>query len=37
MAVGRGIIATWEPHEGAALSVIHELGLEMKIIFNKGR
>ncbi|HTI00655.1 MAG TPA: HAD hydrolase family protein [Acidisoma sp.] len=36
MSVGRGIIATWEPHEGTVLSVIHELGLEMQIVFNKG-
>jgi hypothetical protein len=36
MSVGRGIIATWEPHEGIVLAVIHELGLEMQIVFNKG-
>lgn len=36
LEVGRGIVATWEPHEATVLSVIHELGLEMQIIFNKG-
>ena len=36
LAVGRSIVATWEPHEKAALDVIHQLGLEMQIIFNKG-
>ncbi len=36
MSVGRGIIATWEPHEGTVLECIRELGLEWQIIFNKG-
>jgi hypothetical protein len=36
LAVGRGIIATWEPNEGSVLEAIHELGLEWQIIFNKG-
>lgn len=36
LEVGRGIVATWEPHEGTVLSVIHALGLEMQIVFNKG-
>lgn len=36
ISVGRGIIATWEPHEGTVLAVIRELGLEMQIVFNKG-
>ena len=36
LAVGRAIIATWEPHEATVLSVIHELGLDMQIAFNKG-
>jgi hydroxymethylpyrimidine pyrophosphatase-like HAD family hydrolase len=35
-SVGRVIIATWEPHEKAVLEVIHDLGLEMQVIFNKG-
>jgi len=36
MWVGRSIIGTVEPHEHAALEIIHELGLEWQIIFNKG-
>jgi HAD superfamily hydrolase (TIGR01484 family) len=36
LSVGRGIVATWEPNETAVLEVIHELGLEWQIIFNKG-
>lgn len=36
LSVGRGIIATWEPHEATVLAVIRELGLEMQIVFNKG-
>jgi hydroxymethylpyrimidine pyrophosphatase-like HAD family hydrolase len=34
--VGDVIVATWEPHETTVLSVIHDLGLELQIIFNKG-
>lgn len=36
LAVGRTIVATWEPHETAVLEAIRELGLELHIIFNKG-
>lgn len=36
LSVGRAIVATWEPHEDAVLHVIHELGLELQVIFNKG-
>jgi HAD superfamily hydrolase (TIGR01484 family) len=36
LAVGRSIVATWEPHETAVLEVIRDLGLELQIIFNKG-
>jgi hypothetical protein len=36
LAVGRTIVATWEPHETTVLKVIHELALELHIIFNKG-
>ncbi|RVJ73819.1 HAD-IIB family hydrolase [Sinorhizobium medicae] len=36
MSVGRSIVATWEPHQTAALEAINELGLELEIIFNKG-
>jgi hydroxymethylpyrimidine pyrophosphatase-like HAD family hydrolase len=34
--VGDVIVATWEPHESTVLQVIHDLGLELQIIFNKG-
>jgi phosphoglycolate phosphatase (TIGR01487 family) len=36
MSVGEVIVATWEPHDAAALDAIKELGLEREIIFNKG-
>ena len=36
LSVGRSIVATWEPNEVAVLEAIHELGLELQIIFNKG-
>ncbi|WEX76203.1 HAD-IIB family hydrolase [Sinorhizobium numidicum] len=36
ISVGRSIVATWEPHQTAALEAINELGLELEIIFNKG-
>lgn len=36
VSVGRVIVATWEPHQHAALEAIHELGLELQVIFNKG-
>ncbi|HJV26933.1 MAG TPA: HAD-IIB family hydrolase [Aromatoleum sp.] len=36
LAVGRSIVATWEPNEATVLEVIRELGLELQIIFNKG-
>ncbi|HYD44650.1 MAG TPA: HAD-IIB family hydrolase [Phenylobacterium sp.] len=36
LSVGRGIVATWEPNEGAVLEAIRDLGLEWQIIFNKG-
>ena len=36
LAVGRSIVATWSPHENTVLQVIHELGLELHIVFNKG-
>jgi hypothetical protein len=35
-AVGRVIVATWEPHQTAVLAAIRELGLELQVIFNKG-
>jgi HAD superfamily hydrolase (TIGR01484 family) len=36
LSVGRSIVATWEPNQTAVLEAIHELGLELQIIFNKG-
>ncbi len=36
ISVGHVIIATWEPHQETVLKVIHELGLELQVIFNKG-
>jgi HAD superfamily hydrolase (TIGR01484 family) len=36
LSVGHVIVATWEPHETTVIEVIHELGLELQIIFNKG-
>lgn len=36
ITVGRGIVATWEPHERAVLECIRDLGLELHVIFNKG-
>ncbi len=36
VAVGRVIVATWEPHQDTVLSVIRDQGLELQVIFNKG-
>jgi len=36
LSVGRCIVATWTPHETTVLEAIHELGLELQVIFNKG-
>jgi HAD superfamily hydrolase (TIGR01484 family) len=36
LAVGRVIVATWEPNETAVLEAIRDLGLELQVIFNKG-
>jgi hydroxymethylpyrimidine pyrophosphatase-like HAD family hydrolase len=36
LQVGRGIVATVEPHQDLVLNAIHELGLELHVIFNKG-
>jgi hydroxymethylpyrimidine pyrophosphatase-like HAD family hydrolase len=35
-SVGRGIVATWEPHQDTVLNAIRELGLDLQVIFNKG-
>jgi hydroxymethylpyrimidine pyrophosphatase-like HAD family hydrolase len=34
--VGRGVIATWEPHQTTVIDAIRELGLDSQVIFNKG-
>ena len=36
LSIGRVIVATREPNETTVLSVIHDLGLELQLIFNKG-
>ncbi len=36
LSIGKSIIATFEPHQGAVLEAIHEVGLEWQVIFNKG-
>ncbi|WP_165219668.1 HAD-IIB family hydrolase [Aquisphaera insulae] len=36
IAVGRVIVATWVPHQGAVLEAVREMGLELQVIFNKG-
>lgn len=33
---GRTVIATWQPHEAAALASFAELGLDSQSVFNKG-
>jgi phosphoglycolate phosphatase (TIGR01487 family) len=35
ISVGHVIVATWEPHQHAVLEAIKDLGLELRIIFNK--
>jgi hydroxymethylpyrimidine pyrophosphatase-like HAD family hydrolase len=35
-SAGKVIVATWEPHEKTVLDVIHAMGLELHVIFNKG-
>ena len=36
ISIGTVIVATWAPHEQTALQAIHDLGLDLQIIFNKG-
>jgi hydroxymethylpyrimidine pyrophosphatase-like HAD family hydrolase len=36
LSVGRVIVSTWQPHDAIALQVIHEMGLELQVTFNKG-
>ena len=35
-AVGRVIVATWEPNQIPVIQAIQDLGLELQVIFNKG-
>ena len=36
LSIGRVIVATWEPQQHVVLGAIHDLGLELQVIFNKG-
>jgi hydroxymethylpyrimidine pyrophosphatase-like HAD family hydrolase len=36
LSVGGSIVATVQPHETAVLEAIRDLGLELKVVFNKG-
>jgi hydroxymethylpyrimidine pyrophosphatase-like HAD family hydrolase len=36
LSVGRVIVATWEPNGATVFDVIHSLGLDLHVIFNKG-
>jgi hydroxymethylpyrimidine pyrophosphatase-like HAD family hydrolase len=36
LSVGRVIVATWEPYGETVFQVIHDMGLELQVIFNKG-
>lgn len=36
LAIGHGIIATWQPHEHTVLQAIKDLGLDYHVVFNKG-
>jgi hypothetical protein len=36
VSCGRVIVATWVPHEKVVLETIHQFGLELQVIFNKG-
>lgn len=35
LEVGRVIVATWKPHQGAVLQAIQETGFELHVIFNR--
>jgi hydroxymethylpyrimidine pyrophosphatase-like HAD family hydrolase len=35
-SAGRGIVATWEPHQESILKAIKDLGVELQVVFNKG-
>jgi hypothetical protein len=36
VSTGHVIVATWEPHQEEVLKTIHDYGLELQVIFNKG-
>lgn len=36
ISIGHVIVATWEPHQDEVLKTIHDYGLELQVIFNKG-
>lgn len=36
VAVGRAIVATWQPYEKEVLNAIRDSGLELQVTFNKG-
>jgi len=36
VSTGHVIVATWEPHQQEVLQTIHDYGLELQVIFNKG-
>jgi hydroxymethylpyrimidine pyrophosphatase-like HAD family hydrolase len=36
LSVGRGIVATWIPHEIIVIEAIRDLGLDWQVTFNKG-
>ena len=36
VAEGRVIVAAWEPHQDTVLHAIHDMALELQVIFNKG-
>lgn len=33
---GRGIVATWEPHQQSVLAAIRDSGLDLQVVLNKG-
>jgi len=36
VSMGRVIVSTWERHQNTILETIHDMGLELQLIFNKG-
>jgi HAD superfamily hydrolase (TIGR01484 family) len=35
LEVGRVIVSTWQPHQNRVLQAIHEIGLELHVMFNR--